>query len=77
MTTRWVEHFGLEHDPFSKEIESSELWVPATREEIVDDLVDACEQRGHVLLSGEPGVGKTCVLRALRQRLPDERAHEI
>lgn len=71
MTTRWLEHFGLEHDPFSKEIESSELWVPASREEVVDELVDACEQRGHVLLSGEPGVGKTCVLRGLRRRLPE------
>ena len=31
----------------------------------------ACHSRGHVLLTGEPGVGKTCVLRALRHRLDD------
>jgi general secretion pathway protein A len=71
MSARWLGHFGLDHAPFSKEIDTPELWVPASRQVIVDDLVEACEQRGHVLLTGEPGVGKTCVLRALRQRLPD------
>jgi general secretion pathway protein A len=45
--------------------------VPASRKDLVDDLVDACTGRGHVLLTGEPGVGKTCVLRALKQRLPE------
>lgn len=71
MTARWLSHFGLAHPPFSKEIDTPELWVPASRQSVVDDLVEGCEQRGHVLLTGEPGVGKTCVLRTLRQRLPD------
>jgi type II secretory pathway predicted ATPase ExeA len=35
----------------------------------VDDLVQALESRTSVVLTGEPGVGKTCVLRALRKRL--------
>ena len=71
MTIRWLGHFGLERDPFSKEIDASDLWVPSSRRAVIDDLIEACEQRGHVLLTGEPGVGKTCVLRALRQSLPD------
>jgi general secretion pathway protein A len=29
------------------------------------------ERRQHALLVGEPGVGKTCTLRALRKRLPE------
>ncbi len=33
-------------------------------------LYEALEQRMQVLLVGESGVGKTCVLRALRSRLP-------
>lgn len=37
----------------------------------MDALVDAVHERHHVLLVGEPGVGKTCVLRAVRQRLPE------
>lgn len=68
---RWLEHFGLSAPPFIKEVGDGELWVPSSREPIVAQLVQACEDRGHALLTGEPGVGKTCVLRALRHRLPE------
>jgi type II secretory pathway predicted ATPase ExeA len=64
--------FGLRVLPFSKEIAEHDLWLPSSKTELVDDLADAIESRGTVLLTGEPGVGKTCVLRALRRRLsPD------
>lgn len=66
---RWLGHFGLDCAPFGKDIEDTKLWVPSTRKAIVDQFVEACRERGHVLLTGEPGVGKTCVLRAVRQRL--------
>lgn len=68
---RWLAHFGLAEPPFSKEIGAGDLWVPTSRELLVDGIVDACTERGHVLFTGEPGVGKTCVLRAIRQRLPE------
>lgn len=68
---KWLAHYGLHAAPFSKEIADGDLWVPSSRRRLVDDLVEACHERGHVLLTGEPGVGKTCVLRALRHRLPD------
>jgi len=71
MTARWLTHFGLSAPPFAKAIADDELWVPSSREAIIDRLVEGCEERGHVLLTGEPGIGKTCVLRALRKRLPD------
>ncbi len=70
-TPRWISHFGLRALPFSKDIVDQDLWVPSSRNSVVDDLVEACQGRGHVSLTGEPGVGKTCVLRAARQRLPD------
>jgi general secretion pathway protein A len=69
---RWLTRLGLEHPPFSKDIADDELWLPESRREIVNQLVEAVEDREHVLLAGEPGVGKTCVLRAVRQRLPQE-----
>lgn len=67
----WLEHLGFEFAPFSKVIADEDLWVPSSREHTIDRLVEACHERGHVLLTGEPGVGKTCVLRAARQRLPE------
>lgn len=68
--SRWLTHWGLREAPFTKEIAASDLWVPAARESAIERLVETCRERGHAMLAGEPGVGKTCVLRALRQRLP-------
>jgi len=62
--------FGLRLSPFNKEIEDAELWLPESKVALVDDIEEALTDRQSVLLLGEPGVGKTCVLRALRRRLP-------
>ena len=70
-TPAWVRHFGLSAPPFSKDLEDDQLWLPESKRDLVDDLVGALEAREHILLVGEPGVGKTCTLRALRQRLPE------
>jgi len=66
-------YFGLSFPPFTKEIPDGDLWLPPSREALVADMVQSIEARQSVLLAGEAGVGKTCVLRALRQRLPEER----
>jgi len=65
--------FGFARPPFTKEISDTDLWLPPSKEALVADLVESIESRHSVLLAGEAGVGKTCVLRALRQRLPKER----
>ena len=65
--------FGLSAEPFTKEIDDADLWLPPSKQALVDELVDAADARKSVSLVGEPGVGKTCVLRALRQALPKER----
>lgn len=62
--------FGLRHPPFSKEIEDPELWLSESKAALVADIEDALAEKHSVLLLGEPGVGKTCILRALRHRLP-------
>jgi general secretion pathway protein A len=67
----WTKHWGFAQDPFSKEIAAQDLWLPTHKEAIVERLVEACEMRTSALLVGEPGIGKTCMLRALQQRLPD------
>jgi type II secretory pathway predicted ATPase ExeA len=67
----WLRHFGLKDSPFSKDLDDRDLWLPTSRKEVVDDLVDALAERHHAVIVGEPGVGKTCTLRALRARLPE------
>ena len=66
----YLNHFNLSGAPFDKEVPDPVLWLPPSKEGLVSDLVDAISDRASVLLTGDPGVGKTCVLRALRHRLP-------
>jgi general secretion pathway protein A len=70
MTDPFVRFFGLSESPFSKEIPDSDLWLPPSKQALVEELCEAVHERAQVLLVGEPGAGKTCVLRALRHRLP-------
>lgn len=63
--------FGLRSSPFSKEIDDQDLWLPESKAALVSDVEDALTERQSVMLLGESGVGKTCVLRALRRRLPE------
>ena len=70
MTTPFLSFFGFKEAPFSKEIADADLWLPSSKAALVDELCEALNDRASVMLVGEPGVGKTCVLRTLRQRLP-------
>jgi general secretion pathway protein A len=69
VSAAYVAHFGFSAPPFTKEIADAELWLPPSKASLVDQLCEAMNERASVLLVGDPGVGKTCVLRALRQRL--------
>lgn len=70
MSNDYLGHFGLNHPPFTKAIADAELWLPPSKKEIVSGLEQATAEHASALVVGEPGVGKTCVLRALRQCLP-------
>jgi len=61
--------FRFTRMPFAKGLDSDDLWLDDTRSRAVEALVSACESKEHALVLGEPGVGKTTVLRALRDRL--------
>ena len=70
-TPPWLSHFGFSEPPFSKEVTDANLWLPPSKAALVEDLIEALDERASVLLVGDPGVGKTCVLRALKGRLPE------
>ena len=70
MTPAYLSHFGLDQIPISKEIADADLWLPPSKESVVHELQEAVDEHASVILTGEPGAGKTCVLRALRHRLP-------
>jgi type II secretory pathway predicted ATPase ExeA len=68
----WISTFGFSAHPFSKEIEDPHLWLPPAKQALLEEISAALGERASVLLTGETGVGKTCVLRALRHRLPHQ-----
>jgi general secretion pathway protein A len=66
----FVRFFTMSEAPFFKEIPDNDLWLPPSKQEVVEEVCEAVQEHAQVLLVGEPGAGKTCVLRAVRQRLP-------
>lgn len=71
MIPAYLDHFGLKKRPFTKEIASQDLWLPPSKVAVVDGICEALGEHDSVVLTGEPGVGKTCVLRAIRVRVPE------
>ena len=73
MNKQTLKAFGLTHDPFSKEFADDEVWLPPSKKTVVEIITTALGARQHILITGEPGAGKTCVLRAVRHALPQTR----
>lgn len=69
MSPETLAHFGLNQEPFSKEIDDADLWLPPSKHAVLDELTDAVHAKKSAVLTGEPGAGKTCLLRALRHAL--------
>jgi general secretion pathway protein A len=69
MSPETLAHFGLTLEPFSKEIDDADLWLPPSKHALLDELTDTVQARKSAVLTGEPGAGKTCLLRALRHAL--------
>lgn len=72
MSADFCSAFGLSEDPFSKEIDDADLWLPPSKQGVLEDLVDTVHAKKSALLTGEPGAGKTCLLRSLRHTLSTE-----
>lgn len=69
MIIDYISSFGLNAEPFNKEISAAELWLPPSKQSLRDEILDAVHCHQHVVLTGEPGAGKTCLLRVVRNDL--------
>jgi len=63
--------YGLKRAPFGKDVDANSLWVDPSRTAAVDRLLEVLHRRQHALVCGEPGVGKNCLVRAMKARLPE------
>jgi len=69
MTDRVQQAFGLTRQPFDKDVPVDMMWMDGGRQEALERLAQTVTHRQHGVVTSEPGAGKTCVLRALRERL--------
>ena len=63
--------YGCERTPFSRSIDSENLYVPPVLEEIAGRLNYAASRQLFVIFTGEAGTGKTTTLRRFRDQLPN------
>ena len=48
--------FGLSQAPFTKEVSDADLWLPPSKQSVLEHLVEALQGRHSVLLVGEPAL---------------------
>jgi general secretion pathway protein A len=65
--------YGLTRDPFTKDIAPSEMFQTEPLHEALQSLKAAAEGRSSAVVTGDSGCGKTCLLRALEEDLPQGR----
>ncbi len=69
-------YFGLQRTPFSRDIPVHSLYLSRNHQEALARLRYAAQRRLVMLLIGDPGVGKSTVLRKLKHDL-DAAAYEV
>lgn len=73
MLNKVLSRFALTKNPFTKDVPVEELFEHDSSEGALKRLKAAVEGRSSAVLTGEPGTGKTFVLRALEEKLPHSR----
>lgn len=67
-----LSRFGLKKEPFSKDVPVEEFYWPAELEDARLRLRAALKGRASVVMTGDPGTGKTFLLRAVKKDLEGE-----
>lgn len=65
--------YGLAREPFTKDIAPAEMLQTEPLQEALQSLKAAVEGRASAVITGDSGCGKTCLLRALEEDLPQGR----
>jgi len=65
--------YGLAREPFTKDIASSDMLQSDLLQDALQSLKAAIEGRTSAVVTGDSGSGKTCLLRALEEDLPQGR----
>jgi len=65
--------YGLAREPFTKDIAPSEMLQSDLLQDALQSLKAAIEGRTSAVVTGDSGSGKTCLLRALEEDLPQGR----
>lgn len=68
-----LNRFGLTALPFTKEIHAEDLFATGSHEDALARLKAAVEARASAVLTGDAGVGKTCLIRGLERELNPSR----
>lgn len=63
-------HFGFKNTPFTRDIPTGELYRSRDIDEVVSRLVYAAEQQMFAVVTGNPGAGKTTLIRKFTAELP-------
>lgn len=62
--------YGLKWNPFSQEVPTESLYIPAPVEQFIWRIEHAhVQEGGFALVVGDPGTGKSCLLRLLAEKL--------
>jgi type II secretory pathway predicted ATPase ExeA len=64
-----LSRFGLKKEPFTKDLPVDEFYWPAGLEDARQRILAAIKGRASVVMTGDPGTGKTFVLRAVEKAL--------
>ena len=71
--TDYRSRFGFHATPFTREVRVKDRFRIEAGEQALDQLCQAVEERMSAALIAPPGTGKTTLLRALAERLPETR----